>query len=150
MLHHWHIGAKNCQTSRVLLLDYSKAFDLVDHNIVIAKLAAYGVPDILLRWIGSSLGDRRHRTNIGQEVSDWLHLNGSVPQSSGLGPFLYVVMINDLVANGLLLHKFMDDSIVTETIYNPAESKMQDASDNVVLNGQRKIILELMETKQRK
>ncbi len=45
---------------------------------------------------------------------------------------LYVVMINDLIANGLLLHKFMDDSTVTETIDNPAESKMQDASDNLV------------------
>ncbi len=41
-------------------------------------------------------------------------------------------MINDLVANGLFLHKFTDDSTVTETTDNPAESKMQDASDNVV------------------
>ncbi len=54
------------------------------------------------------------------------------PKGSGLGSFLYVVMINDLVANGLLLHKFMDDSTVTETIDNSAESKMQDASDNIV------------------
>ncbi len=100
MLHHWHIDAENCQTSRILLLDYSKAFGLVDHNIIIAKLVAYGVPGILLRCVGSFLGDRRQRTRIGQEVSDWLHLNGSVPQGSGLGPFLYVVMINDLVANG--------------------------------------------------
>ncbi len=113
MLHHWHIGAENCQTSRVLLLDYSKSFNLVDHNIIIAKLAVDGVPIILLRWVGSFLGDIRQRTRIGQEVSDCLHLNGSVPQGSELGPFLYVVMINDLVANGLLLHKFMDNSIVT-------------------------------------
>ncbi len=104
----------------------------MDHNIIIAKRAVYGVPDILLRWVGSFLGDRRQRTRIGQEVSDWLHLNGSVSQASGLGPFLYVVVINDLVANGLLLHKFMDDSAVTETIDNPAESKMQVASDIVV------------------
>ncbi len=75
------------------------------------------------------LGVRRQRTRIRQEVSDWLHLNGSVLQGSRLWPFLY--MVTDLVANGLLLHKFMDDSTVTETIDNPAESKMQDASDNV-------------------
>ncbi len=100
--------------------------------IIIAKFAAYGVPDILLRWIGSFRGGRCQRTRIGQEVSDWLHLNESVPQVSGFGPFLYVAMINDLVTNGLLLHKFMDDSTVTETIDNPAESKMQDASDCVV------------------
>ncbi len=132
MLHHWHIGAENCQSSRVLLLDYSKAFDLVDHNIIIVNLLAYGVPYILLRWVGLFFGDRHQRTDIAQEVSDWLHLNWSGPQGSGHGPFLYVVMINDLVANGLLLHKFIDDSTVTETIDNPAESKMQDASDSVV------------------
>ncbi len=61
-----------------------------------------------------------------------MHLNGSVPLDSGLGALLYVVMIDDLVANGLLLHKFMDDSTVTETIDNPTESKIQDASDNAV------------------
>ncbi len=61
-------------------------------------------------------------------ISDHLPEN----KFSGLGPFLYVIMINDLVVNGLLLDKFIDDSTVTETIDNPAESKMQDASDNVV------------------
>ncbi len=88
MLHHLHIGAENCQTSRELLLDYSKAFDFVDHNIIIAKRAAYGVTGILLRWIGLFLGERFQRTHIGQEVSEWLHLNGSVPKCSSLGPFL--------------------------------------------------------------
>ncbi len=87
MLLNWHIGAENCQTSRVLLLDYSKVFGLVDHNIIIAKRATYGVTDILLRWVGSFLGDRCQRTRIGHEISDWLHLNGSVHQGSGLGPF---------------------------------------------------------------
>ncbi len=54
MLHHWYKAAEKFQTSKVLLLDYSKAFDLIDHNIIIAKLAACGVPDILLRWIAPS------------------------------------------------------------------------------------------------
>ncbi len=84
MLHHWYKAAEKFQTSRVLLLDYSKAFDLVDHNIIITNLAAYGVPDILLRWIGSFLADRRQRVHISEQVSEWLHLNGSVPQGSGL------------------------------------------------------------------
>ncbi len=54
------------------------------------------------------------------------------PNGSGLGPFLYVVLVNDLVDNGLLILKFMDDSTVLEVIDNPAEPKMQDAPDNVV------------------
>ncbi len=104
----------------------------MDHTISIIKRAAYRVPDIILRWVGSFLGDRHQKTCIEQDVSHYLHLSESVPQGSGLGPFLYVVMINDLVANGLLLHKFMDNSTVTQTIYNITESKMQDVSDNVV------------------
>ncbi len=90
MFQHWHIVAENYQTSTVLLLDYCKVFDLVDHNIIIAKLAAYWVPDILLRWVGSFLGDRHQRTRIGQEVSDSLQVNGSVPQGSRLRPFQYL------------------------------------------------------------
>ncbi len=92
LVHHWYKADEKFQTSRVLLLNYSKAFDLFDHNII-TKLAAYGVPDILLRWIGSFLADRHQSARIGEQVSEWLHLNGSVPQGSGLGPFLYVVMM---------------------------------------------------------
>ncbi len=48
MLHHWHLHAENMKISHALLLDYSKAFDLVDHNILINKLQMYGVLNILL------------------------------------------------------------------------------------------------------
>ncbi len=61
MLHHWYKAVEKFQISRVLLhvLDYSKAFDLVDHNIIITKLAVYGVPDILFRSFPSFLADWR-------------------------------------------------------------------------------------------
>ena len=89
MLHHWHLHAERMKISRVLLLDYSKAFDLVDHNILVKKLYSYGVTDILVRWIGSFLSDRRQRVRIGQEISDWLHVNGSVPQGSLAGTITF-------------------------------------------------------------
>ncbi len=81
--------------SRVLLLDYSKAFDLVDHNILVKKLYSYDVPDILVHWIGSFLSDRSQRVRIDQELSDWLDVNGSVLQGSWLAPLRFVIMIND-------------------------------------------------------
>ena len=49
MLHHWYKAPENHQTNRVLLIDYSKAFDLVDHNIIVAKLASYALSNTLLR-----------------------------------------------------------------------------------------------------
>ncbi len=112
MLHHWHLHAENMNISCVLLLDYSKAFDLVDHNILINKLQMYGVPNILLRWMGAFLSDRRQCVRIGEDISEWLHLNGSVPQGSWLGPLLSVIMLNDRHSKGLL-HKYMDDSTIT-------------------------------------
>ncbi len=131
MLYHWYKAAEKFQTSRLLLLNYSKAFDLINHNIIIAKLAAYGVPDIHLRWIGSFLADRYQRVCIGEQVSDWLHLNGSVPQGSGLRLFLYVIMINDMSADGFMCYTFMDDSTLTEACDDPLESTTQDAADQV-------------------
>ncbi len=59
MLHHCHLHVDRMNISRVLLLDYSKAFDLVDHNILVKRLYNYDVPDILVCWIGSLLSDRR-------------------------------------------------------------------------------------------
>ncbi len=59
MLHHWQHHADRMIISRVLLLDYSNAFDLVDHNIVVKMLHSYDAPDILVHWIDSFLSDRR-------------------------------------------------------------------------------------------
>ncbi len=96
MLHHWHLHADMMNISRVLLLDYYKAFDLVYHNILMNKLYSYDVPDILVHWIGSFLSDKRQCVRIDQELSDWLHVNGSVLQCLWLGPLLFVIKINDL------------------------------------------------------
>ena len=135
MLHYWHTAAEKQNITRVLLLDYSKAFDLVDHNILIQKLQHYGVPDLLLRWLGSFLSNRQQRVRIGQEVSEWLQMNGSVPQGSWLGPFLFVVMINDLDiphnSNNTHIHKYMDDSSVSEEIKSPNESTLQQTTDHI-------------------
>ncbi len=117
--------------SHVVLLDYSKAFDLVDHNIVINKLQMYGVPNILLWWIGAYFSDRRQSVRIGEDISEWLHLNGSVPQGSWFGSQLYVIMLNDLHSKGLL-HKYMDDSTITEEDIDPADSIMQDDVNDIV------------------
>ncbi len=59
MLNHWHLHTDRMNISRLLLLDYSKAFDLVDYNILVKELYSYDVPDILVHWIGSFLSDRR-------------------------------------------------------------------------------------------
>ncbi len=68
---------------------------------------------------------------IDQEVSDWFHVNGSVPNGSWLGPLIFVIMINDLQARGLL-DKYMDDSTVTEEVSDPVDSHLHEDTDTIV------------------
>ncbi len=117
-------------TSRLVLLDYSKAFDLIDHNLLLPKLENMGVPPILLRWIASFLFQRRQRTKIGSVFSPWAHIHGGVPQGTKLGPILFVVMINDLSVkcDGF---KYVDDTSLKHTDYNyESSTTLQEATND--------------------
>ena len=72
-------------TVRILLLDYSKAFDLIDHNILIHKLCSYGVPPMLLQWVQAFLYHRKQRVKVDRSFSEWVEINGGVPQGTKLG-----------------------------------------------------------------
>lgn len=79
-----------------LFCDLSKAFDCVDHNILLCKLKHYGLSDIALRLINSYISDRYHTTLVNGVYSDKLRLKCGVPQGSILGPFLFNIYVNDM------------------------------------------------------
>jgi len=96
MTHHWHSAVDKCQSVRCVFVDFVKAFDHIDHNILVDRMRSLGLLDFIVRWMCAFLQGRHQRVKIGDVLSDWLPVIAGMPQGSYLGPLTFIMLINGL------------------------------------------------------
>ena len=102
------------QTTLGVYLDLSKAFDTIDHSILLYKLEYYGLRGIVKNWFKSYLSNRKQFVNYNDHKSELKNIICGVPQGSILGPLLFIMYINDITktSNVLEFILFADDTTI--------------------------------------
>lgn len=97
---------------RCLLIDFSKAFDTVDHVLLLNKLVQLDLPTHVINWICSFLSGRSQQCKVNGQLSNMANIGLSIVQGSGIGPTLYIIMKSDLHAVSCInvIIKFADDT----------------------------------------
>jgi hypothetical protein len=102
MLHKWLEATDGTgATVRIALLDFKKAFDLVDHNLIISKLFSLGIKPSVVNWIADFLRERFQIVKINFNLecySSFMSVPAGIPQGTKIGPWLFLAMISGVAS----------------------------------------------------
>ena len=121
-----------------IFLDLSKAFDTLDHNILLEKLSFYGVRNSSLTWFKSYLADRYQCVDYLNHISSQLPIKTGVPQGSILGPLLFIIYMNDISFSSSIFDfiLYADDTTLTCTEESLTAHVTKNNDLNVILNNE--------------
>lgn len=103
MIHRWANDTDgNGAAIRIVFFDFRKAFDLIDHSILVSKLRTFDLPESIIHWIADFLRGRKQRVKLAQDCySEWRSIPAGVPQGTKLGPWLVQIVINNISVPGV-------------------------------------------------
>ena len=148
---HTALNKNDLEYTISVFLDLKKAFDTVDHNILLKKMEHYGFKGTANNWFKNYLSDRVQYVNINGKNSTSLSMECGVPQGSVLGPLLFLIFINDLPnATNFFTLLFADDTTFQfssknlNLLFTTANSELEKASNWFQVN---KLTLNVSKTK---
>ena len=102
-----------------VFIDLSKAFDTINHDIILKKLEYLGIRGVVNQWLKDYLTDRKRYMKLDENISSCQSLKCAVPQGSILGPILFLIYVNDICnCSTLNILNFADDTTVTVSSSN--------------------------------
>ena len=117
---------------RVVLFDYRKAFDFIDHKLLVRKVFNLVIPRGMALWVVDFLKQRYQRVKVSLDCySEWEPVPADLPQGIKLGLWLFILMINDLRVSDVHGWKYVDDTTIAEIVRKGGRSNIQNSIDGV-------------------
>lgn len=127
-----HDAFENKHQVDIFYADISKAFDAVNHSLLIRKIAKFPLGNSVLRWFLSYLGERQQVVKVGSSLSNAFDVPSSVGQGSVLGPALFLIFFDDSdddLVNSFVFN-FADDKKIVQVIKTPRDAQVLQDSIN--------------------
>lgn len=134
LIHSWtSVTDGKSNDVRAFIMDFKKAFDLIDHNLLMAKLCSYDINPYIINWIANFISNRFQRIKLANDcLSQWKTVKAGVPQGTKLGPWLFIVMIDDLnIPSAEDVIKYVDDTTFYEIVSRKSPSIAQTSINEI-------------------